>query len=328
MNILLVCHAGTGVGLGHMTRCLVAAKALKHELGADVQMLIQGDEVKWSELATWPHRFIGHDENLVGHVRAWQAQGPLDVLVFDLQPQKVPPDFGDLLDGLRASGCALVAVDGLLRYRPKLDLIFTPSFHLALAHDTPDGAPIVMGWDCLLLNVQVAPRGWQPGRRVLALTGGSDATSLGKTWPRLLDDTLPPDTELHWVTGPFAAAPSLPDAPRIDIHEHVAPTGLGPLMQASDYAVTVFGISFFELMYLGIPTVVFSPYGGKDNRELEGIAQSGAALVACDETDASHLLVGLMHDDALARQLSRQSRALLSTSGASRLCAEILKLTP
>jgi len=326
MKIMLGGHAGTGVGLGHMTRSLVAAKALQRELGADVQLLIQGDEVCWTDLAAFSHRFIGPDADLSAQIKASQAQGRLDVLVFDLQPRKVPTDFGDLLDALRASACKLVAVDGLLAYRPQLDLIFTPSFHLALPPDLPEGAPIVLGWDCFLLNVQEVPRAWQPGRRVLALTGGSDATALGKTWPRLLDETLPPETELHWVTGPFALPPSLPASPRLGIHEHVAPKGLGPLMQASDYAVTVFGVSFFELMYLGIPTVVFSPYGSKDNRELEGIAQSGAALVAHDEAEASSLLLDLMNDDALARRLSHRSRTLLGKPGAARLCAEIANL--
>ncbi|CAH0354132.1 hypothetical protein [Aquabacterium sp. CECT 9606] len=327
MNILLVCHAGTGVGLGHLTRCLVAARALKRELGAEVCLLIQGDEVQWAELSAFPHRFVAPEEALSAGIRDTLAQGHRDVLVFDMPSRKVPGDFGPLLDELRDTACKLVAVDGLLQYRPQLDLIFTPSFHFAPPPDMLEGAPIVLGWDCFLLNVHETPHEWRPGRRrVLALTGGSDATGLGQTWPRLLDASLPPSTELHWVTGPFAARPSFPASPRISIHEHIAPAGLGPLMQASDYAVTVFGVSFFELMYLGIPTVVFSPYNGKDDSELAGIAESGAALVAGDEAEAGSLLLGLMNDDALASQLSNRSRALLSTPGATRLCAEIVNL--
>lgn len=326
MNVLLVCHAGTGTGLGHMARCLVVARALQRDVQARVQMLIQSEALEWPELASVPHRFVSPQHGLSAHVLAWQTQHPQDVVVFDLQPQRIEADFADLLAQLRASGCKLVAVDGLLRYRPLLDLIFTPSFHLALPPDLPEGAPIVMGWDCFLLNVQETPRAWQTGRSVLALTGGSDATALGQTWPSLLDSILPPETELHWVTGPFAAPPQLPATPRIAIQEHVAPAGLGGLMVDSNYAVTVFGVSFFELMSLGIPTVVFSPYGDKDNSELALIAESGAALVARDERDACLLLLKLMQDATLAGQLSRRSLELLSTPGATRLCAELLKL--
>ena len=97
-------------------------------------------------------------------------------------------------------------------------------------------------------------------------------------------------------------------------------------MQASNYAVTVFGVSFFELLYLGIPTVVFSPYGGKDDRELEAIAEAGVAIVACDQREAADRLSALMHNDLLAAQLSRRAREQLNNPGGRRLCAEIAKL--
>jgi len=231
-----------------------------------------------------------------------------------------------MLIALQFSGCRLVAIDGLLQYRAMLDLIFIPSFHHADPADARNAAPIVFGWDCFLLNLHETPRGWQPGRRVLALTGGSDATGLGQTWPAILDGTLPSDTVCHWVKGPFAQAPVLPQAPRIQFHTHLAPSGLGSLMQSSSYAVTVFGVSFFELLYLGIPTVVFSPYGSKDDLELDAITKAGAALVARDEREATDRLFALMHDDHLAAQLSLCARALLNTPGAERLCAEIASL--
>lgn len=328
MNVLLVCHAGLGVGLGHLARELVAARALNARLGARVRLLIQGDGVDWKDLSDIPHHFIGAHESLSRWIGAAQAEHGFDVVLFDLHPRRVPEDFSDLLSALGAAGCKRVSVDGLLAHRPQLDLIFTPSFHFAPPPDLKDGAPIVFGWDCFLLNVREAPRDWQPGNRVLALTGGSDATGLGQTWPSLLDDTLPPHVELHWVTGPFSMPPCWPEAPRIRLQKHQAPAGLGPLMQASHYAVTVFGVSFFELLYLGIPTVVFSPYGDKDNLELDGVARSGAALVARDEREATRRLTDLMHDDALARQLSQRARALLGARGADRLCAEIAALMP
>ncbi|MFC1684811.1 hypothetical protein ACFL0R_04985 [Pseudomonadota bacterium] len=45
MNILIVCHAGAGLGLGHLTRSLVVASALLQERGADVNLQIQGNAV-------------------------------------------------------------------------------------------------------------------------------------------------------------------------------------------------------------------------------------------------------------------------------------------
>ena len=329
-NVLVACHAGDGVGLGHLSRSLVAAEAMRSRFGADVRLLIQGNQINRSDLDTFPHHFITNDQDLVKVILDEYARQCVDLVVFDLHPNCLPtPDsIQAMLIALQSSGCRLVAIDGLLQYRAMLDLIFIPSFQHADPADARNLAPIVFGWDCFLLNLQETPRGWQPGRRVLALTGGSDVTGLGQTWPTLLDATLPYQTELHWVTGPFAHAPALPQAPRIQFHSDLSPSGLGPLMQTSNYAITVFGVSFFELLYLGIPTVVFSPYGGKDDRELVAIAKTGAALVARDEREATDHLSALMHDDGLAARLSLNARALLNIPGARRLCAEIVSLMP
>jgi UDP-N-acetylglucosamine:LPS N-acetylglucosamine transferase len=97
-------------------------------------------------------------------------------------------------------------------------------------------------------------------------------------------------------------------------------------MSTSNYAVTVFGVSFFELLYLGIPTVVFSPYESKDQLELKEISKLGLALVAENEIEATELLLELMNDESLARRLSLRSRAILSNSGANRLCLELANL--
>mgnify|MGYP001174782834 CR=1 FL=1 len=84
--------------------------------------------------------------------------------------------------------------------------------------------------------------------------------------------------------------------------------------------------SFFELLYLGIPTVVFSPYPGKDDFELKTVDKAGVALVARDEQDAVDRLALLMHDKQLASQLSSRARAHLNTLGVHRLCKEIALL--
>lgn len=329
-NVLVACHAGDGVGLGHISRSLVVAEALRSRFGAGVRLLVQGNQIQRSDLDAFPHRFITKDQDLAKVILNEYARQCVDLVVLDLHPGSLstPASMQAMLIALQSSGCRLVAIDGLLQYRAMLDLIFIPSFQHADPADTRNAAPIVFGWDCFLLNLHETPRGWQPGRRVLALTGGSDASGLGQTWPTIIDATLPSDTECHWVTGPFANAPALPLAPRIQFHPHIAPSGLGPLMQVSNYAITVFGVSFFELIYLGIPTVVFSPYGGKDDRELEAITKAGAALVARDEREATDRLSELMHDDGLAAQLSFNARALLNTLGSRRLCAEIASLMP
>lgn len=323
MKVLIACHAGVGVGLGHLSRSLVVAKVLQARFDADIRWLIQSDPFVRHDLNCWSHRWVAPDQDLVAQL---VAEGPVDLVLLDLQPQRVPPHLGQAITRLRAKGAKVIAVDGLLAWRPDLDLIFIPSFQFSAPAGMMDrGAPIVYGWDCFLLDMEQTPVPWEPGRNVLALTGGSDVTRLGATWPMLLDETLPSDVTVHWVTGPFAERPHRPLRPRVNLIEHVAPPGLAPLMRQTNYAVTVFGVSFFELLCMGVPTVVFSPYGGKDSSEMSAIANSGVALVAADEREATTMLKALLAQDELAQRLSKRALETLGGGhGAERLCAEIL----
>ena len=61
MNALIVCHAGERLGLGHLTRSMVVASALREDLGATVRFLIQGDPVQRDDLAQFDYHFLGID---------------------------------------------------------------------------------------------------------------------------------------------------------------------------------------------------------------------------------------------------------------------------
>lgn len=302
------------------------AHALHQELGAKVRLLIQGDSVQRVDLAQFDHQFLGIAANLAQTIRQEVQLVDAQVVVLDLHPGLLPTDISALLKILRRDGRRVIGVDGLIHHRSDLDLIFIPSFRFLQPDGLAGTAPILFGWDCFLLNVKYRAIEWKPGRQVLALAGGSDATSLGRTLPTLLNAALPSDAALHWVTGPYAQQPVWPVAPRFSMVDHQSPSGLDDLMLEANYAVTVYGVSFFELLYYGVPTVVFSPYGNKDDAELAAIAAVGVALVARDEGEAVAKLKELMSDDALARSLSRRARQMLAVPGGKKFAQAVAAL--
>ncbi len=322
MSVLIVCHAGSGLGLGHLVRSLAVARALLHELGINIQLLIQGNLVQRDDLAEFEHQFCGLDEDLSNKIQHIDVQ----IVIFDLHPHLIPENIDILLKNLRQSGRKVIGVDSLVSHRDSLDLIFIPSFHFSPAQNLVGATPVIFGWDCFLLNVQYPSTVWQPGNQVLALAGGSDATDLGRTWPMLLNEALPDNAELNWVTGPYAQQPVWPHLHRISMLNHQSPSGLNDLMITANYAVTVYGVSFFELLYYGVPTVVFSPYGNKDDAELLEVAVEGVALVAKDEVDAVAKLKELMKDDDLAVSLSQRARQRMSILGGHKIAQAIKEL--
>lgn len=328
MTALLVCQAGEGIGLGHLSRSLVVASTLRDRLGTDVHLLIQGEPVDRLELMRFTHRFVASTTALGPVILDEVNRGRRCVVFLDLHPQRVPRDLSRVLESLHEAGCRIVGVDGLLRYRDGLDLVFLPSLRCDDPLAEGPGAPVVYGLDCFLIAEIRRSNAWAPGRDVLVLTGGADATGLGSIWPKMLDERLPARSRIQWVQGPYAQKPRLPSSPRLEWIVHEAPSGLQSQIASVNYAITIFGVSFFELLKMGVPTVVFSPYGSKDALDLQYIAESGVAVVATDERDAAQRMALLMEDDERAGALSLSAERMMASSGGERLCGLLASWLP
>jgi len=326
IRVLLVCHAGAALGIGHLTRMLALATALESG-SAEIRLLIQGDRVGRNDLSGLAHSFIDIEVDLFGGVIETCDRFEPDVVVFDLHPKLLPPDFADRSIELRERDIHLVGVDSLLPLCDSLDLTWVPSLMVGDAEIAGCEEAVYWGWDSFLISKRLSAKEWAPGTRVLVLTGGSDVTRQHGTLPALLDAQLPDRSEIWWVQGPFAPAPELPAEPRLEWVIHEAPAGLDELIVGADYAITVFGVTLFELLQYGTPTVVFSPYQDREFPELGSVTAAGAAVVADDADVAVAELVALMADDDRARAYSQKALDRMSVNGADRLAELIQSLT-
>jgi len=128
------------------------------------------------------------------------------------------------------------------------------------------------------------------------------------------------------VIGPYASRPVLKEKKIINIKEYLSPNNISKLMQKANYAISVFGVSFFELLKTGIPTVVFPAIKSKNKLEIEIIKKSGVAIVAKNEYEATRLLIKLMSDNNRALFISKKASAKLKTSGEIRLSDAVANL--
>ena len=248
------------------------------------------------------------------------------IFIFDIHADKISKSLLDTLAKIRQPEHILIGIDALIKFNNLLDMVFMPTFK-----EQPDPTPgsntiIIKGWDCFLLNTRFKPVQWKFGKKVLILTGGSDATNLGKTLPSLLNVSFDRELEIHWVIGPYSGEPVLPAS---SIHQwvlHRAPQSLDALMLETNFAITVYGVSFFELIYYGVPTVVFSPYGNKDDEELMTISNEQVALVANDENDAVKKFNQLLTNHSLASSISDKAKLNMSVPGGNKFVEMVEKL--
>jgi spore coat polysaccharide biosynthesis predicted glycosyltransferase SpsG len=158
------------------------------------------------------------------------------------------------------------------------------------------------------------------------LTGGSDVEKLSQSLPDLLEKTLKKGMEINWVQGPFSDPPNIPTDSHLNWKIHKAPSGLDHLILKSNYVLTLFGISLFEVMQYGVPAVVFSPYKNRDDQDLSDLSSQNVVLVAESASEAVARLNALMIDDELAENLSYESLKKLATNGAVNLASQIHQL--
>ncbi len=327
-RVLFVCHAGASLGIGHLTRMLAVAYALgRIEASTEVRFLILGDRIERQDLAGFDHLFLDLETDLFGAVVEACGQFEPTAVVFDLHPKLLPVDFASRSAEVRTRGIRLVGVDSLLPYCDSLDLTWVPSLLVDDAELAGCSGTVHSGWDSFLIARRLPVEEWSPGNRVLVLTGGSDVTDQAVTLPALLDARLPNGSEVCWVRGPFASAPVLPEERRLEWIVQEAPSGLDELIVESDYAITVFGVTLFELLQYGLPTVVFSPYEDRVFPELDLVAAAGAGAVG-DGADAAVTELGaLMADDGRARRHSQAALDRMADNGADRLARLIHSLS-
>lgn len=326
-TVLFICHAGNGVGLGHLMRSLVASKALVENLDLSVEFIAVGDEIDSCFADHFPVEFNVVAESVEMALITKTRQKHYSLICLDLYQPYVNSTFEKVLDEISSKNCRIVAIDNLPANSQCIDLLYIPSFSAPKRIITSRfGLKVVYGWDCYLLNIEKTKNIQNNSKRLLVLTGGSDVTKLGLSWPKALNKNLPAGVNIDWVTGPFSEHPSLPENARVVFVEHIAPKGLNKLIQNSMVATTVFGVSFFELIALGLPTVVFSPYGSKDLDELSEIEHIGVALVAKDEVDAVLMVKDLLIDERKRDELTKASKAIMKDWTGKRFASEIIAL--
>jgi spore coat polysaccharide biosynthesis predicted glycosyltransferase SpsG len=325
-KILLVCCVSPKIGLGHLSRLLALAQTLKKDKKIIPEFLIFGDLIKKNELNNFKVNNVLADDSIVLTIENLLESNNLNAIVFDIHQDYNNNNFYKLITKLKKKKIYTISIDSLIEYCDVLDLIWIPSFNFDITKHSNCKSLLRSGWDTYLIQKRLNHKEWRQGLKILVLTGGSDVSNLGKTLPAQLDKILDKNSEVHWVKGPLSNDPILPEKCRLKWIFHDAPQQLDELIVQSNYVITVFGISFFEVLQYGIPTVVFSTYDKKDNNDLKALSIEKVAIPASNSETAAKELSNLMIDIKLASKLSTNALKKMSINGTQQLSEEIYSL--
>jgi spore coat polysaccharide biosynthesis protein SpsF (cytidylyltransferase family) len=312
-SVTLFCHASPRVGLGHLRRCSLIADSLQEHfgLGAQVHVLGPPKALDWvPSNCTW-HESLGVFEAAMKRdlAAAW---------ILDFHPDHIATQKLAQHCQLKKARqpTAIVALDMCSPLVDVADLWFVPAFY---NEQGPEFA--CYGWQNLILP----PRIDLPNvRRVLVLTGGSDALGYGTSLPAIIEDAVPEDWPILWVQGPYAAPPSPLKSARWEIRK--SPDNLSALIAESEVVLSCYGLSLIEALRSGSRTLLLPPKGIISDRELQAFIAEDCCLVATKTEQIPKLLDTCLDPKAMRHKTAKCLELLSEADGSKRLGERLITL--
>jgi spore coat polysaccharide biosynthesis predicted glycosyltransferase SpsG len=322
-RVLLVCYSTSEVGIGHLSRLRTLALNLKRKKDLSIKFLIFSQSRNIKNIGKLENKILPIDSDFFKELHIELDQQHYDLIIFDLYKEFDNSNIKFHLQKIKNIGVKVVAVDCLVDFHEVIDLIWIPSFHFQkdkVVHN------IKFGWDCYLLQRKKNQRNYKDNNCIIVLTGGSDPTNLNEKLPLKLDSTLNEGQRILWVQGPYAKRPCIPETSKLNWSVKKDPEDVHTLMLHSQFAITTYGVSFFELIQYGIPTVVFSPFKDRDELELNLLRDQHICLVSHDYISAASKLRELIENNDISEQISINALDRMRQNGTEELSKAILKL--
>lgn len=234
----------------------------------------------------------------------------------------------EFLKWAKKNDIKLISIDSLIKYRDYLDHIWLPSvyYDLTMASKPDKNCNISFGWDHFLLRKVKKSNSPHLKNKILIMSGGSDVLGLGHWLPKKIDNELKTSSKVAWVKGPYAKFPDIPKDSKLNWEVYDNPTNLDDLICNADFVLTLFGVSFFESIQYGIPTVVAPLHPNQNITEMKIINEKMAAIVVKNMENAVDALSDLIINNDLAKLISKNSSSLMKLNGCDVFIDYIFKL--
>ena len=324
MRILTFTQAGKFDGLGHLKRSRIIKVMIDKDLHLKNYLYVLTDEHDNIFLNNFKEKTIGNNfEEIVEVVNSVKP----NLIIIDLNYKNLNFRIKDLIIFFKKLNIKILAIDGLIDFLDYIDLIFLPSFFPSVMNNYLSIDKVISGWDCYLIDEKFFKSNkWEDGNNLLVMTGGSDVLNLNKIWPKYINDKLSKEMNIHWIVGPYSQKPDFNFKKNMNFTTYFNPSNIYDICKKINYAITLYGVSFFELIAQGIPTVVFPLDYKRDKDELHYLSKNKIAITAENYCDATDKFSALKLNNNLSRNLNEKCNQLISDPGVKRLKFEIEKL--
>lgn len=321
-RVLMICSSGATIGLGHLRRMQALQQVMLRKDDYTPEILCFVD--RGSKLPRdQADPSVGYCVDLQEIFNAMDAK-KYDVIILDNIDFIISKELKNFINKIKEKTKIIVGIECLEKYIELLDFLWIPSFYNSLNIEDSYAHKLYFGWNKYLLQKSLETTKWQIGNDILVITGGSDPSKLSINLPRALEQNVNEKKRINWVRGPFADAPLIPKVKKHTWIVHDSPIGLDELIVRCNYAICVFGVSFFEVLQYRRPCVFFPLVSDEGNVELNKLANKKVGLYAYDYEDATSKLNLLIKDHRLAETVTFSTHQLEDT-GCELFCTTLEK---
>jgi len=320
-KFLFYTKGGKDVGLGHVRRSLAIAKGIKMDSVGDVIFALIGDEttLKLIEDAGFS---VLKGKKFEGIVKELKPR----IVIIDIKD-----DFSKEIKFLSDKNITTVLIDNATDARLFSDFVIYPVAHFIdnLSWDGFKGKKLIgaeyfpLDESFLKCNRRMI-REKKSDFTILISIGGADPMGL----------TLKITNALRRMSERFKAtvvvAPcfqfkeelcKIPDS-RFSIKDGMV--DMADFMAEADIAITAFGITLYELAYMGVPAVIVSNYRD-DEKDINAFVKFGTSKAVGFYQDVDDEMIRktvrkLMKDKKLLEEMSQKGMALVDGGGVGRIC--------
>jgi spore coat polysaccharide biosynthesis predicted glycosyltransferase SpsG len=228
-----------------------------------------------------------------------------------------------LLRILRSTRACIVAIDDLGDRELPVDFVVNRAYEAGPRPyaDVP-GRRLLLGARYALLGAEFAdaPRRVTPlvPSRVLVTLGGEDAGASLAAAVAAVEAALP-EASIDLVAGAFAQSTPARSA-RVRTHQGLP--SLRALLLEADFAVTAAGMTLYESLASGTPTVAV-PLAENQKPAYDELSRSG--LIVPGQPDLAAAVERLARDASLRQELSERGRTVVDGRGAERVAIELIR---
>jgi len=269
--VFLISSLDKKIGMGHFARCNYVSDAMQNR-GIQVThlSLITEEELDQSYL-----------------LKIFGDTPCNNVLIFDLHDVHINEELKKIFFELKKNNNFLIGLDCLIELSACLDYLWIPTLFIDQDVLKKIQCDYCYGLESILLpKIQAKKHRSDRNNKFLTIcSGASDVSFLGD-WliDAILESNLKGISKIIWIQGPYANEPRFtsPKDALMDIEIIKFPLSLISILQQSDFILSVYGITAFEALACRVPSLIFSPYGIKDNENLNALKDLGICDVSLD----------------------------------------------